>query len=157
MEFEIEGTKLVKCINTDKKGIAIIPKCIKVIGTNAFEPDYYLKDIILHEGIEELEGTAFANCKKLEKIVLPNSLKMIPSWAFAGCNNLKNIEIPESVERIEFSIAPFCDDLKNIKVSSFRTFSLLSFPYRCYALHSIIKNTMKINLRIMKLMILKNL
>lgn len=139
MEFKIDGTKLLKCINNGKENIAIIPECVKVIGTSAFEKDYYLKDIIFVEGIEELEPEAFANCKKLEKIVLPKGLKKISNWAFAGCNNLKNIDIPESVEQIEYGIVPFCKNLKNINVPSYQVFKLLNYSARYYALYSIIK------------------
>lgn len=64
-------------------------KKIKGIGMNAFENCKNLKNIIIPEGIEEIETNAFKGCENLKNISLPNSIKKIDSKAFENCNSLQ--------------------------------------------------------------------
>lgn len=59
-----------------------------------------LKEVVLNEGIEELNERAFRGCPDLESIVLPNTLKRLGKLAFENCNSLKKIHIPSSVNDV---------------------------------------------------------
>lgn len=50
-----------------------------------------LEEVILPEGLTEVEGYAFTGCKSLRKVVFPASLKKIGDGAFKGCHKLKTV------------------------------------------------------------------
>lgn len=56
-----------------------------------------LHEVVLNEGVEELNERAFRGCPDLESVVLPNTLKKIGKLAFENCGGLKKIHIPASV------------------------------------------------------------
>ena len=60
-----------------------IPSSIKTIGVAAFSNCSSLTSITLKEGLEHIEGNAFADCRLLETIIFPNSLKTVGSYAFS--------------------------------------------------------------------------
>lgn len=58
---------------------------------NSFKELSKLETVILKEGVEEIDGDAFYNCRSLKKIVLPTTLKKIGNDAF-GCVYARQIE-----------------------------------------------------------------
>ena len=61
---------------------------------------YYFKDeknIILEEGIKEIDSYAFAKCRNLESITFPHSLETINDFVFYYCNKLKEIKVEENL------------------------------------------------------------
>ena len=60
-------------------------------------PSFYLKKVIINEGIEEIAPSALAFSEKLTTIQFPSTLKEIGESAFEGCISLKNIYLPEGV------------------------------------------------------------
>lgn len=101
-----------------------IPNSIKRIGTSVFEstpwyanlPDgvFYVgkilysykgempenTSIVVKDGIEIINPSAFAECSNLIAITLPNSLDSIGEEAFYRCTSLTSITIPNSVTSI---------------------------------------------------------
>lgn len=53
-----------------------------------------IKDLIIEEGVENIETGLFAICKNIESISLPITLKSISGGAFSGVTTLKTINIP---------------------------------------------------------------
>lgn len=51
-------------------------------------------NLVIPDGVTEIERGAFAKCKKLESVVFPNSINRIPSSSFAFCSTLKTASIP---------------------------------------------------------------
>ena len=114
--------------NTGKCGnsafyIYNIYKTVRVYGDETANLSSLNKDvnkIIIHNGIDGIEGCGFSNltyidmadsivsigdntfygCNLLENVKLPKNLKYIRKNAFYGCKSIANIEIPESVECI---------------------------------------------------------
>ena len=106
--------------------------------------DSGLKQIVIPQGVEELGGKAFMNCKELwtvdfaegleaigsscferssiREIFFPDSLKIIGDRAFYGCSQLRKVAVPEE-NRLESAgarvFAGVCDDLQLV---NFRIF-----------------------------------
>lgn len=78
-----------------------IPGSVKTIGNNSFNCCRYLKEVILPEGLETLEGWAFGNCERLETIEFPASLTEIGPCIVNACTQLTNVvansENPEEI------------------------------------------------------------
>ena len=74
-----------------------------------------IKNVIIEEGIKNIEYKAFDNCKNLKSLTIPVSVNTIYSWAFEDCVKLKNITIPKGVKTLYY---PFkgCSSLEEIKV-----------------------------------------
>jgi len=60
-----------------------------------------LKEIIIPEGILEIEEEAFANCSHLTKVTLPSTLRKIGRNAFAGCKALEQVVVPDAITEIK--------------------------------------------------------
>ena len=72
----------------------IIPGTVKRIGRNAFYR-CPLTELILEEGVQLIDGGAFAGCHQLETLTLPSSITTIKSGAFT-CQSLKSVNIQGS-------------------------------------------------------------
>ena len=64
---------------------------VKKIEDQAFIDSIQLEEVILSEGLIEIDEMAFANCKKLKKINIPNSLNVIKKSAFVDCASLDEV------------------------------------------------------------------
>ena len=112
----IGGSAFRNCINFKE---IIIPDSVTSIGSKAFF-DCYLENIVLGDGLENLEGFnfdshlkaiiignsitkiedyAFENCTSLESITIGNSVKSIGRWAFNGCINLSKTNYSGTIEQ----------------------------------------------------------
>lgn len=56
--------------------------------------------VTIPDGVTEIAGGAFSNCKSLTKVTLSNNVKYIDFKAFYGCNSLKEIALPSTLETI---------------------------------------------------------
>lgn len=79
---EINGVKIVK------------------IGEGAFEELFYLKHVVLPDGITELADSAFDNDQFLESIKLPDTITKIGNNVFDDCSRLKDINMPKNLKEI---------------------------------------------------------
>lgn len=55
-------------------------------------------DVVVPDGIEELESSSFWDNQSIEEVKLPQTLKNMGGDTFYNCKNLKKINIPSSVE-----------------------------------------------------------
>ena len=105
----------------------IIPNSVKRIGKSAFAYCSKLSSIIFADGLESIDGLAFANNSSLTSVILPNSLKTIGYRAFSNDEDshriLKTVVIPAGVEEIgsgafshinRWHHSSMVDDLKDI-------------------------------------------
>lgn len=60
----------------------VLGATVEVIGTNAFQYEYSLKEVTIPYGVEDIEYWAFYSCRNLEKVYVPASVTMIASNAF---------------------------------------------------------------------------
>ena len=82
---------------------------------------YYFKDeknVILEEGIKQIDSYAFARCRNLESITFPHSLEKINNFVFYYCNKLKEIKVEENLSSMNgLSFYGISEDV-NIQISS---------------------------------------
>ena len=124
-DFEIEGTDLIEYIGDDDnvvipKGITQInsyafadcqiktisfPQTLKRICYSAFRNCAELKEIVLNEGLIEIESSAFEGCKVLDAISLPSTLQYLCEGAFSGCHKVKNVNC---INNLQYSFIEGC-------------------------------------------------
>jgi len=88
-----------------------------VFSASSLPADQSIYEVIISEGVEEIEAGAFARSATLAKITLPSTLKRIGENAFAGCP-LSEVNIPEAVESIGAGAFRACANLKKVSLSS---------------------------------------
>lgn len=69
-------------------------------GRSSRNPNYVLTTVILPEGVESIQGNAFAHCRALSEINLPSTLKTMSVGVFYYAYALTEIELPDALERI---------------------------------------------------------
>lgn len=103
---ELEGKRYkverATVINNSRQGCPmarriVLPSTVEKIKIWGFND---LKEVVIGEGLVELNERAFRGCPDLESIVLPNSIEKIGKLAFENCPNLKKIHIPASVNDV---------------------------------------------------------
>ena len=105
VEFE-EGTETIitGICDVDNSGNKIeeiiIPDGVTEIERNAFAWCTNVKEIKLPETLETIENYAFESCTGLESIKIPSKVKTIGEKAFGYCSSLKEINLPESIETL---------------------------------------------------------
>lgn len=87
---------------------------VKKIAEAAFFNNTTIRNVVLEEGITELEMEAFSGTS-LETIQLPDSLTLIGIGAFAD-TNLKKVELPQAMQRVGQQAFDNCKQLEEIKV-----------------------------------------
>lgn len=95
-------------------------------------------DIIINEGIEEIDSGTFTSNTRITGVTLPSTLKKIGNSVFSGCATLRTVEIPESVESIGSSSFSGCSNLKAVEIPKrVLTIGGCAFAY-CTSLKSVI-------------------
>lgn len=64
----------------------------------------------LPDECEIIPAFTFVNCEKLHEVIINNGLKEIENSAFTGCNILRIKKIPDSVTRIGENFCPTCSE-----------------------------------------------
>lgn len=101
LNFKVRGRRLIEYFGQAKyikipQGIERIKRIVR----SGFRQQLAV-EIHLPPTVVEIEGHAFANCRKVERIYLPEGLKKIGRWAFYGCESLSYLGLPRSIEEIE--------------------------------------------------------
>lgn len=95
-----DGTEIVN-YPTGRDGSYTVPQDVTSIGETAFQFAYGMDELILNEGLLEIETWAFYDCAALTSITIPSSVKSIDSSAFDGCRGLTkatiNIQTPFAI------------------------------------------------------------
>ena len=116
--------------NNELDGIILIPdengNIVKAIvtGKAGKVPEAYfnnekfanLKEVVIQEGVTEIEKGAFQGCKALKTVTLTEGLQKIGESAFAQCYNLNTINVPESVEVIGNNAFRACSALTDVHI-----------------------------------------
>jgi len=89
------------------------PTTVKTIGVSAFSQSSVM-EVILSEGVETIESSAFLMCESLKSFTFSSTVKKICISAFRLCNALEYLVIPKSVEKIEMMAVWECEQLKAI-------------------------------------------
>lgn len=83
---------------------------------NLFLNEEELTDLIIPEGVTEINKYAFLYCSSLKSVTLPEGLTSIGISAFLGCSNLTSITIPSSVSNISNIAFRVCPSLTSVTV-----------------------------------------
>ena len=89
-----------------------------------------IENVIISEGIEEIERNAFQYSTALEEAILPKSIKSIGMGAFYGCKNLQKINIPQGIAKIDDNTFTHCTSLREITIpNSVTSIEVYAFSY----------------------------
>ena len=75
------------------------PQYLKVIGLGAFYALTEIEEVIIPEGVTEIQAYAFGSCAKLKKVTFSNGLKKIGEEAFAH-TALETLDLPDRLTAI---------------------------------------------------------
>ena len=69
-------------------------KLVKTVGEYAFLGNLTVEEIVVTDGVINIEKEAFAQCKKLKSVKIPDSVTYIGQGVFNGCTSIDNIATP---------------------------------------------------------------
>ncbi len=103
-------------------GTVTIPASVRKIrsgySTGAFNQRVKITEIIIEDGLEEIDERAFSQCKLLKRIVIPSSVKKIGSFAFTGCTSLEEVCLSEGLEVLENTAFNWCHKMTKLHLPS---------------------------------------
>ena len=70
-------------------------------------------DVVIPEGVKEIDNQAFTGCEGLASVTIPESVRKIRFYAF-GESSLQSVTIPKSVQSIEESAFCECENLTSV-------------------------------------------
>ena len=99
--------------------LSLISADLSLLGRNSLNYDIFygcnnLKEVILPNGLIEIDSDAFYQCYALSKIDIPSTVQTIESRAFGLCTSLRKIVIPSSVTSIGTSAFTNCNSLREV-------------------------------------------
>lgn len=94
-----------------------LPHTLKHIGYKVFYNCKDLTEIIIPEGVTDIEGWAFANTK-IQNITIPNNVTKISYATFNGCTQLSKVKLPNKLTTIENNAFKECTNLATITFPS---------------------------------------
>ena len=74
-------------------------------------------DIIIPDGITNINKYAFYNAKCLKSVILPDGLTTLDEYAFLNCENLTSVNIPATVTSIGSGAFGNCSNLTEIHIT----------------------------------------
>lgn len=94
----------------------IIEDGITEINENTIENHKNITSVKIPDSVLVIADKAFANCINLKEIKLPAGIMHIGKAAFSNCISLESIEIPEGIKSIEESCFEGCESLESISL-----------------------------------------
>ena len=78
-----------------------------------------LEEVIIPEGVLEINRSMFYDCVNLKKVTLPSTLQVIQDYAFAGCIRLETVDFRKlgSLQRIGNHAFDGCKSMKKVVLS----------------------------------------
>lgn len=90
--------------------------------------DLLVEEIIIPDGVTEIEDNYFSKYKNLKRIILPEGITHIGNNAFSGCESLEEIFLPNSVTSLGDCVFKNCKNLKKVVLSN----NLKELPSECF-------------------------
>lgn len=73
-------------------------------------------DVVIPDGIREIQNGAFANRSDITSVWFPESLEIIGEYAFLGCNGLTELRLPAQTSSIGRYAFMFCNSLRYARI-----------------------------------------
>lgn len=93
-----------------------LPSTLTHIGEDCFRDCESLRELVIPDAVEKIDGAAFYGCKNLLSISLPTTLTYIGNECFRDCESLRELVIPDAVEIIGMEAFAGCTNLKEIVI-----------------------------------------
>ena len=87
----------------------ILPDGLETIEDSAFAYNGYLTNITIPNRVTSLGSSVFSECAYLESVVIGDGLTEIPQGTFSNCSNLKTVEIGAKVQTFDSNISAYAD------------------------------------------------
>ena len=113
--IEIIGEQAFR--DTSLKSITI-PGTVRVVEEHAFFGGHSLEEVVIEEGVEELNQYAFRDCTALRKITIPGSVKELGAGAFLECTGLEDVLIEDGTGKLGDNCFQGCTSLSHILIPS---------------------------------------
>ena len=97
-------------------GPYVMPDYLDTYKTPWAQYMYFIKTLIINEGMKAIGSYAFGNFYLLTSVSLPNSLTSIGKASFRNCSALTTIEIPANVTEIKQYAFTGCASLSSVTV-----------------------------------------
>lgn len=81
--FIFDENRIIKYIGKEK--VVIVPNGVEEIESSAFWDNQYIEEIVLPETLTNMGGDTFYYCKNLRKINIPKNVMSMGNNPFAGC------------------------------------------------------------------------
>ena len=98
------------------KGDLVVPDGVTNIENSTFAGCSSLTSVTLPDGVKSIGNSTFAGCSSLTSITLPDSVKSIGNSAFAGCSSLTSVSLPNAVKSINENTFDGCSSLTSIDI-----------------------------------------
>jgi len=96
----------------------IIPEGIVEINGRVSSTPKYLRSIVIPDSVVTIGVNAFMGCSGMTDVTLPAGLQCIGAGTFYGCSSLTNIILPDTVQTIQGQAFYGCTNLKTINIPS---------------------------------------
>ena len=94
----------------------VINNGVTSIGDSAFRACGNLTSISIPDSVTDIGASAFVFCDRLKSVIIPNSVISIGDSAFVFCSSLTSINIPDGLTSIGDDTFSYCENLTNIKI-----------------------------------------
>lgn len=111
-DFIIYYDCLVKYIGHDTE--VLIPEGVKEIDANVFERRYAITKVVLPNSLEKIYRGAFLKCSNLTEITFPKKMPHLAREVFFGCTGLTSVTLPAGLTRIYQDCFTDCENLEQV-------------------------------------------
>ena len=135
---KVEPFTIVQYLFVNNRSVLTIPTKYTKIGGGAFISHNEIKDIKLHDDIDEIGISAFERCTALnDAIVMPKKLKTVSAKTFLKCRKLKSVVLQEGVESIGEFCFELCYNLTSVQLPSTLNYIGTMCFSRCFDLKEV--------------------
>lgn len=85
-DFVFDENRIMKYIGKEK--VVVVPEGVEEIESSAFWDNQFIEEVKLPESLKNMGGDTFYYCKRLKKINIPKNVEIIGNNPFAGCPNI---------------------------------------------------------------------
>lgn len=99
--YDKKVKKLIFCSKNNNIDKYTVPDTVKLIESNAFCGNQYLKELTVPGNVKTIDQYAFFECERLEKLNITGSVNIIDQCAFKNCTALVSAEFNDGLESVK--------------------------------------------------------